>query len=114
MSYITVKIDTDDAIELLMDRVGYWTDDPIALELYRNMYTNLVEGGAFDGGEFNVPVIVDNDWVNYCDVVEEGGDWYEKAKEAYEDGESEFDKYTIESVYEKSNGGYVFLIRYIG
>ena len=55
-----------------MNRLTHWTQDPIAEELYEQMYQSYIDGGVFDGGKFDVMQIVDNDWVNYCEVVEPG------------------------------------------
>ena len=69
-----VNIDNEEAIEMLMRRLSYWTDDETTHKLYRQMYENYVEGGCFDGGEFDIMAIVDNDYVNNCDMVSEGDD----------------------------------------
>ena len=78
---ITVEIDEDTAIEMLVDRVRYWTDDNDTIELFEQYYTNMVEGGCFDGGEFNVMSIVDNDYVNNTSVTTR--EEFEKDREEY-------------------------------
>ena len=80
-----VRIDEDTAIEMLMDRVSHWTDDYTVCELYHQMYESYVYGGVFDGGEFDIMVIVDNDYVNYCDVISVGDEAYENIKKLYEE-----------------------------
>jgi hypothetical protein len=47
------------------------------------MYENYVDGGVFDGGDFDVMAIVDNDYVNWCDVISEGDEAYTDIKELY-------------------------------
>ena len=58
---ITVRMNEDDAIDLLVERVKYWTDDEEIIDLFEEYYTNMVEGGCFDGADFDVMSIVDND-----------------------------------------------------
>lgn len=99
-----VRIDEDTAIEMLMDRVHFWTDDDIVCELYHKMYENYVYNGCFDGGEFDIMKIVDNDYVNYCDVIS-------KCDESYEDIKKLFDANGLDDIsceYEL-NHGYNFI-----
>lgn len=65
----TIKIDEDDALELLMDRVRVWTTDEEVINLYEQMYESYIYGGFFKGSEFEVMKIVDNNYVNYCSVL---------------------------------------------
>lgn len=80
-----VKIDNDTALEMLMDRLQVWTDDSTTHELYREMYENYIDCGVFENGEFDVMAIVDNDYVNYCDVISEGDAEYENIKKLYDE-----------------------------
>lgn len=82
-----VEIDEDEALDMLMSRLTRWTQDPIAEELYEQMYQSYIDDGVFDGGEFDVMVIVDNDWVNYCEVVEPGDEelHYDELLKLYEE-----------------------------
>ena len=86
---IRVELDEDDAVDMLMNRLDYWTDDEEVKDLYREMYESYVDGGCFNDGEFNVMSIVDNDYVNWCSVVSEEdcteADW-KKLVELYEEG----------------------------
>lgn len=112
---MVVRIDNDTALNMLMDRVEHWTDDDTVFHLYEMMYESYIDSGVFDGGEFNVMVIVDNDYINYCDVVSEGDEAYEDIKKLYDEQgcgdiscEYEFNHgYSfIEAVYDDS-----FLVR---
>lgn len=67
---ITIQIDEDDLLDMLMDRVAYWTNDVEVIDLYEEMYRSYVDGGVFEGAELNIMSIVDNDYVNYCTVLE--------------------------------------------
>lgn len=79
-----VNIDNGRAVDMLLDRVEYWTDDVTTYRLYEAMYEHYVDGGVFDGGDFDVMAIVDNDYVNWCTVIEEGDEAYEDIKRLYE------------------------------
>lgn len=80
-----VNIDNDTALDMLMDRVSHWTDDVTTHRLYEAMYESYVDGGVFDGGDFDVMAIVDNDYVNWCTVISEGDEAYEDIKKLYDE-----------------------------
>lgn len=80
-----VNIDNDTALNMLMDRVSHWTEDITTHRLYEAMYESYVDGGVFDGGDFDVMTIVDNDYVNWCTVIAEGDEAYEDIKKLYEE-----------------------------
>ena len=88
---ITVEIDEDEALDMLMDRLGTWNENnrpgDIAYDLYEQMYQSYIDGGVFDGGKFDVMEIVDNDWVNYCEIVEPGDEehHYDELLKIYEE-----------------------------
>lgn len=65
---MTVTIDNDDALEMLIDRLRFWTDDDVTIELFSDYYERMIYEGGFEGAEFNVMYIVDNDYVNYMTV----------------------------------------------
>lgn len=66
---ITVKLDEDTAVDMLVNRVGYWTDDEEVIELFEQYYENMVYNGCFNGSDFDVMSIVDNDYVNNTSVT---------------------------------------------
>ncbi len=68
---ITVKIDEDVLLEMLMDRVEFWTDDELTRSLFRDYYEDTIAGGCFDGCELDIRSIVDNDYVNNLITVSE-------------------------------------------
>ena len=82
---ITVKIDEDELLDMLMSRVEYWTKDKTTLELFQNMYQEYIDGGLFEGTELDVGVIVDNDYINYCVVVDESTEEFKQIKEVYDE-----------------------------
>ena len=80
-----VSIDNERAVDMLLERLEHWTDDIITHRLYEEMYENYVYNGCFDGGDFDVMAIVDNDYVNWCTVISEGDEAYEDIKKLYDE-----------------------------
>lgn len=110
-----VKIDNDTALDMLMDRVKNWTDDEDVYHLYEIMYENYIDSGVFEGREFDVNAIVDNDYINYFDVIGEGDEGYEGIKKLYDeqgcgDISCEYDLNNGYSFIEAEYNGY-FLVR---
>lgn len=66
---ITIKIDEDTFLDMLMDRVKYWTDDYYTQDLFRNYYEGLVYSGCFEDCELDIMSIVDNDYVNNLTTI---------------------------------------------
>ena len=81
---VMVDIDEDDLLDLLMNRVRRWTDEKVSLDLYEQMYQSYIDSG-WDLGGNSVMVIVDNDWVNYCDVVGPGEENYDALLKLYQE-----------------------------
>lgn len=83
---ITIKIDEQEAVEMLLERLHAWTEDETTTELYRKMYENYADSGVFESIEFDVMSIVDNDYINYCRTIDESdGEEYEEIKKLYTD-----------------------------
>lgn len=61
---ITVKIDEDTLLEMLLDRLEFWTSDESVINLYRDYYKGLVDSGCFEGCTLDIMSIVDNDYIN--------------------------------------------------
>jgi hypothetical protein len=83
---ITVELDEDTAVDMLVNRVRYWTDDEEVIELFEQYYESMVDNGCFSGSNFDVMSIVDNDYVNNTSVT------------TREEFESERDKYIEEQL----------------
>ena len=83
---ITVKIDESDLLEWLMARVEWHTDDAIEQNLYNVYYSELIDSGCFEGAEFNVKKIVDNDITDFTichgikDIMKEFNEEEKEAK----------------------------------
>lgn len=80
-----VRIDDNTALEMLMERVEFWTDDHTVYKLYEQMYESYIDGGVFENGRFEIMEIVDNDYVNWCTVISEGDEGYEGIKKLYDE-----------------------------
>ena len=99
-----VKISEEMALEMLLNRLEFWTDDHTTYRLYEEMYQNYIDSGCFDGGCFNVMEIVDNDYISYCDVIEPGDSEYDGIKALYDrDGLGDI------SCDKELNGGYSYI-----
>lgn len=60
---ITITLDDNELINLLMQRLSYWTNDTEVLILYNNYFNYLIDNGAmyvFDG----IISYIDNLYVN--------------------------------------------------
>lgn len=83
MEYVNIRVPLEDALEMLTDRLRFWTKDEESIEMYRQMYESYLYAGVFEGAEFDVMGIVDNDWVNWCSFVEEGEEGWDALLECY-------------------------------
>lgn len=61
---VTIKIDEDVLLDLLMNRVKFWTSDEDVIDLYRDYYEGLVYSGCFEDCTIDIKSIVDNDYTN--------------------------------------------------
>lgn len=82
-----VEIDEYDFLNLLMERVRFWTSDPDVIELYEKMYESTLDSGCFEGGKLSVMDIVDNDYVNWCTTITPEDEHFDEIVKAYKDGE---------------------------
>lgn len=97
---ITVTIDEDKLLEMLIDRVEYWTNDTDIIDLYRDYYEELINSGCFEGCTLDIMSIVDNDYINNLIVLN---------KEDFEDYRVEnFEDDKIEAFNEEKN---LYLVR---
>ena len=68
---ITVKIDEDTLLEMLLDRVKHWTNDINIIDLYVDYYEELINSGCFEDCKLGINSIVDNDYINYLVTISE-------------------------------------------
>ena len=66
---VTVTINEDTLLEMLLDRLRFWTDDESVINLYRDYYEGLVYSGCFEGCNLDIMSIVDNDYINYLATI---------------------------------------------
>ena len=61
---VTVTVDEDTLLEMLLDRLRFWTNDEDVINLYRDYYEGLVYSGCFEGCNLDIMMVVDNDYIN--------------------------------------------------
>ena len=66
---ITVTVDENKLLEMLLDRLRFWTSDESVVKLYMDYYEGLVYSGCFEGCNLDIIIIVDNDYVNDLAVI---------------------------------------------
>ena len=66
---ITVTINEDTLLEMLLDRLEFWTSDEDVINLYRDYYKGLVYSGCLEGCTLDIMNIVDNDYINNLAVI---------------------------------------------
>ena len=66
---VTVTVDEDALLEMLLDRLEYWTSDESVKKLYKDYYEGLVYSGCFEGCKLDIGIIVDNDYVNNLKAI---------------------------------------------
>lgn len=66
---ITITIDEDTLLEMLLYRVEFWTSDETTIDLYRDYYEGLINSGCFEGCELDIRSIVDNDYINNLTTI---------------------------------------------
>ena len=66
---MNVNIDEEDFLEILMNQLKQWTDDETALSLFREKYERDIGDGIFESNQMTVAQIVNNDWLNWCEVI---------------------------------------------
>lgn len=95
---ITIEIENEDYLEMLMDRVRFWTSDDTTLALFEEHYKRVVD--ELDGQTVTntVQEIVDNDYVNYYSVMDK-----EELKSNYPDDWEERIDTEIDGMYLVNN-----------
>jgi hypothetical protein len=95
---VTVTIDEDELLDMLMDRVSVWTTDDA--DLFEKMYDNRIWGGCFEGADLDIKSIVDNDYVNNTSIItrEDEPEEWDNMVNAYNEGERYVNGYCIEAM----------------
>lgn len=83
MVTVTITIEEDVLLEMLLDRIRFWTNDTDVINLYRDYYEGLVDNGCFEGCELDIKKIVDNDYINNLTTIskEDFEQWDIESKE---------------------------------
>jgi hypothetical protein len=85
---VTVNIDNDDFLDMLVNRLeSFWKVDSDVSELFAKYWEDMIDGGCFDGCDFNVMQIVDNDYVNNTSICYSKDDLYAQFEIEDEDDE---------------------------
>ena len=109
--FINVKIKKDDVIDLLVNRVSFWSNNEEVVDLYKQMYERYIDEEVFDNLDINL--IVDNDFINDCTIIEKGDEEFEKVQELAKEGYYDISCETSYSFIEAYNEDYsLILVRY--
>ena len=82
---ITVQMEERDILDLLIQRINCWTDNPVIGKLYVDMYERLLEDGCFNDAHLDIKGIVDNDYVNYCSILDSTDPDFDKYVQIYKE-----------------------------
>lgn len=85
---IRMNMDDQTALDLIVKRIRWWTDDEIKVLLYSKMYDRMIDDGTLsmimDCQGCDYACIVDNDYFNNCAVLTKGEDTdFSKAHRLY-------------------------------
>lgn len=67
---VTVQIDESDLLDMLVERVKYWTTEKSTVDLFTGYYQSMIDEGCFDGANLDINGIVDNDYINNLSVYD--------------------------------------------
>jgi hypothetical protein len=95
---ITMKIEEETLVSMLIKRLKEWVVNPVELDLYEQLWTKRASSGYFDGAELDVMSIVDNDIVNNTQKVYVDDRNYEDVLKCFKGENSD---YTILAVSDK-------------
>lgn len=85
--FITVKIDKDDLLDMLLNRCDVWDTSRENKGLFEKMYSHYIDGGCFNGAELNIMAIVDNDVINYTTILKDGDEDFQEVLKLHRQGE---------------------------
>lgn len=66
---INVQIDEEQLLDLLMQRIEYWTKDTHILTLYEQYLKDLIYKGYFEGANLDINLLIDNLYVNNTSIM---------------------------------------------
>ena len=84
--FIMVKMRTDELYNLFYERLQHWRDeDSKDFKLFIKYYERCIDDGIFENMELDIMQIVDNDIVNWCDMIESDDEDFSKLLELYKE-----------------------------
>ena len=109
--FINVKIKKDYVIELLTNRVSFWTSNEEVVDLFKKMYERYIDEEVLDN--LDSDLIVDNDFINDCGIIEKGDEDFKAIQELAKKGYYDISCETCYSFIEAYNEDYsLILVRY--
>ena len=113
---VTIRIKESDLLKMLIERVKQWNNSETALDLYEKMYESEIDDGCFENAKVDVNLIVDNDVINYCNIIEKSNSKFSSILQLYkeqglEDISMESNYSFIEAVDDEEEPK-AFLVRY--
>ena len=67
---INVQVDEENLLDLLMQRMEYWTKNANILNLYEQYLKDLIDGGCFEGTNLDIDLLIDNLYVNDTQIMD--------------------------------------------
>lgn len=68
---VTVTVNEDTLLEMLLDRLEFWISDEDVINLYEDYYKGLIDSGCFEDCTLDIMSVVDNDYINYLTTISE-------------------------------------------
>ena len=68
---VNVQVNGKDLLDLLMQRMEYWTRDTYILNLYEQYLKDLINGGCFEGTNLDISLLIDNLYINDTQIMDE-------------------------------------------
>ena len=67
---INVQVDEEHLLDLLMQRMEYWTENSNVLNLYEQYLKDLVYCGCCEGSNLDVSLLIDNLYINDTQIMD--------------------------------------------
>lgn len=117
-----IEVNENTFLNLIEDKIRYWENDDVIVELYRNMYSNRLDNGFYDEDtQFNLNSVVDNDITNYTDIIdkEDYPEDFQLLLESYESDEMnvstiDFNNISANQIEAYDSYNEIFLVSYYG
>ena len=67
---INIQVDEENLLDLLMQRMEYWTKNANILNLYEQYLRGLVYCGCFEGTNLDISLLIDNLYINDTQIMD--------------------------------------------